>query len=104
MNTATMSENVPGNVMQVSITTLHLLTTTQVEFWGEYCCHHLRVQVLRWWAYVGSGVISVADTSCVGDTYGGGDVDAVSSRCVILDLESSRVEYTQWKSVRNMNI
>ena len=38
------------------------------EFLGEDCCCHLRVQVLRLWgAYVGSGVISVAETSCVGD-------------------------------------
>ena len=29
---STMSEIVRGNMMQVRITTLHLLTTTQVEF------------------------------------------------------------------------
>ena len=48
------------------------------EFWGEDCCCHLRVQVLRLWgAYVGSGVISVAETSCVGDV-----VSVAETSCV----------------------
>ena len=33
-------------MLRVSITASKLLTTTQLEFWGEDCCCHLRVQVL----------------------------------------------------------
>ena len=63
MHTATMSEMWPCNVLRVSITAFNLLTTTQVSF-GEKiaadCCESKSLGR----AYVGSGVISVAETSC----------------------------------------
>ena len=57
---------VPGNVIQVSITILYCHTITQVEFGWEYWCHPCECK--SWDGGLKSAAFDpVADTSCVGD-------------------------------------